>query len=194
MQISQKEFLNLTDILNSHASAIECLNADIQDTQDGQLRQILQNHERVYRQHYDALVNVARQRGIDGSAAVGYSPQLGMQGGFVGNVGGFQAFQPQTGGKRVSDRAIAVGCLDRCKQNALTLTWAAIESATPDVRRLFLDMARDHVEMAFELFAFLNQRQWYPVPAVNQQMVQQMANAFQPVGAPAPVGAYGAAY
>ncbi len=83
------------------------------------------------------------------------------------------------------------------KHACLAATWTALEAAHPEVRRALLDIARDHAEMAFELFRYLQQRNWYAVPQAPAEMARQVAQgspggyagAAAP-GAPRPAGAW----
>ncbi len=53
--LSQKELLNLPELLNAHAAMIEKAEAEQAMCQDEPLRQILQRHSQVYRRHYGQL-------------------------------------------------------------------------------------------------------------------------------------------
>ncbi|PZN05679.1 MAG: hypothetical protein DIU76_07870 [Bacillota bacterium] len=197
--LSQKELLNLPELLNAHAALIERAEAEQAMAQDDRLRQILERHGQVYRRHYGQL-----QWLLDRARGQG-SPQL-PQGDYRtsgdGRTGGapaapdltqgFQAFEPYrpapAPGRRVGDRALALGCLEMNKHACLTATWTALEAAHPEVRRTLLDIARDHAEMAFELFQYLQERNWYAVPAAPAAMARQVAQGFPGgyAGAPAP--------
>ncbi|HEY8449244.1 MAG TPA: spore coat protein [Bacillota bacterium] len=201
--LSQKEVLNLPDLLNAHAAAIERGAVEQEQCQDEQLRQILQRHAQVFRQHHQALTSVLQRYGGDhggrgpGANAVGpvgqggiggYSPQGIGQGDRLANFNQFEPYQPQINQRRLSDRTIAQGCLDCNKHLAMTCTIMALEAATPEIRRLLMDMARDHVEMAYELFSYLEQHRWYVVPPAQQPMVSQMMQGYPQVGGGGPAG------
>lgn len=190
--ISQKELLNLPDLLNAHGAAIERTTVEQQQCQNSQLREILKRHEHVYRSHYDAMRSIlqgsqAGQTNMGGQDFRQYSQHGGSYmggGGFTGDFGGFEPLKPGITDKRISDRSLAIGCLEFCKHLALTCTWMATEAATPEIRHLLLDMTRDHAEMAFELFAFMSQQNWYAAPPAQQQFVSQVAQGFPQIAYP----------
>ena len=198
--LSQKELLNLPELLNAHAAMIERAEAEQAMTQDDRLRQILQRHGQVYRRHYGQLQWLLDRARGQGSP---HAPQGGYRAGLDGRTGGappdapdftqgFQSFAPYrpapAQGHRVGDRALAVGCLEMNKHACLTATWMALESAHPEARRALLDIARDHAEMAFELFQYLQERNWYAVPEAPASLARQVAQGFPGgyAGAPAP--------
>ena len=181
--LSQKELLNLPELLNAHAAMIEKAEAEQAMCQDDQLRQILQRHGQVYRRHYGQLqwmLDRARGQGAGQPPAGHYHGDATWRNGnYTQGFGNFEPYRPAAPqGQRVSDRALAVGCLEMNKHACLTATWMALEAAHPEVRRTLLDVARDHAEMAFELFQYLQQRNWYAVPSAPVDMARQVAQGF----------------
>ncbi|QIA26901.1 spore coat protein [Thermaerobacter sp. PB12/4term] len=202
--LSQKELLNLPELLNAHAAMIEKAEAEQAMCQDEPLRQILQRHSQVYRRHYGQLqwmLDRARGQGAARPPAGHYHGDARWVHGNGQATQGFQSFEPYRPpapqGHRVSDRTLAVGCLEMNKHACLAATWTALEAAHPEVRRALLDIARDHAEMAFELFQYLQQRNWYAVPQAPVDMARQVAQGFPggyagaaAPGAPRPAGAW----
>ena len=193
--LTQKEVLNLPELLNAHAAMIERAAVEQEMCQDAQLRQILERHAQVCRRHHGMLqwmLDRAQGQAAGDHPAGHYRADVPGNGTYTQGFQGFEPYRPGAGaggGRRIGDRALAIGCLEMNKHLALTATWMALESAHPDVRRALMDVARDHVEMAFELFNFLQQRQWYATPAAPRELVQQVAQGFPGGHAGAPAGA-----
>lgn len=193
--LTQKELLNLPELLNAHAAMMEKASFEQSTCQDPRLRDIIGRHAQVYRRHFDRLQGILnRSRGatVNQTAAPYHAPVDGQGAGSF--TQGFQQFEPYRGpmdARRVSDRAVAIGCLEMNKHTALTATWMALEAANPEVRHALMDVARDHVEMAFEMFAYLQQHQWYAAPAAQPDQVRQVAQGFPAsAGTMAPQGAF----
>ncbi len=78
----------------------------------------------------------------------------------------------QTGGQEqvqragaINDKVIAEGALIFHKCSADTNTRAALESAEPHIRNALTNMARNCIEMSYEIYNYMTQRGWYQLPA-----------------------------
>lgn len=95
-------------------------------------------------------------------------------------------FQPNIQPGRLSDQTIAGACLEDCKSLAVRSTMAAAESASTQLRNTLADMARSDLQMAEELYRWLNQQGAYITPQAPQPFIQQVQQQFQPVGGTVP--------
>lgn len=83
--------------------------------------------------------------------------------------------QTQTGTQPTTasfnDRAIAEGALQFHKHGADTVTRAALESSEPHIRTALTSMARNCIEMSYELYTYMSQRGWYQLPDTPQNFI-----------------------
>ncbi|MBI2874604.1 MAG: spore coat protein [Firmicutes bacterium] len=88
--------------------------------------------------------------------------------------------QPNPQVKTVSDQTIAIDCLLSSKCMAVRDVIGAVECATPELRQAMVHMNQDHLNMARDVFEYLQQRGWYNVPSAESQLVSQFASQYQP--------------
>lgn len=91
--------------------------------------------------------------------------------------------QPNPSPQRLSAKVMATDCLNGAKMMAARDVVGAMDSTNPGVRQAFLQMSRDHLEMADELFQVMQWKGWYRVSMADQQMINQAQQQFQPVQA-----------
>ena len=61
-----------------------------------------------------------------------------------------------------------------CKNATATMkTMAALETTNPVVRRVLADSIPNCIEMAYELSSYQNKHQYYQVPQLAQQQMQE---------------------
>jgi spore coat protein CotF len=134
-------------------------------------------------------VQAAGMAGMQGSTGVtGAQGSTGMYGGANIQFGiqqpGMQAQQQgqqqspqQTQYRVLSDRTIAQGALMFHKCGAARATTAALESAEPHLRNLAANSARACMDMAYELFRYMDQKGWYQMPEMPRNFVNHMQAA-----------------
>ncbi|WP_243276649.1 spore coat protein [Desulfallas sp. Bu1-1] len=81
------------------------------------------------------------------------------------------AYQQSTRPTAINDRVIAEGALLFHKCSADTSTRAALESSEPHIRSALTNMARNCIEMSYELYNYMSQRGWYQLPATPQHFI-----------------------
>jgi spore coat protein CotF len=96
-------------------------------------------------------------QGIGMATPTRTSAQLGMQVGMPTSTQGIP-----TGG--FNDRAIAEGALQFHKLGADINTRGALESSEPHIRTALTNMARNCIEMSYEIYNYMSQRGWYQLP------------------------------
>ncbi|AGL03278.1 spore coat protein [Desulfoscipio gibsoniae] len=82
----------------------------------------------------------------------------------------------QTGAQAASntgfnDHAIAEGALQFHKCGADINTRAALESSEPHIRTALTNMARNCIEMSYEIYTYMSQRGWYQLPNTPQNFI-----------------------
>jgi len=70
-----------------------------------------------------------------------------------------------------NDRSIAEGALHFHKYSADTITKAALESSEPHIRAALTNMARNCIEMSYEIYTYMSQRGWYQLPNSPQNYI-----------------------
>lgn len=83
----------------------------------------------------------------------------------------------QTQSRVLSDRTIAQGALMFHKCGAARATTAALESAEPHLRSLAANSARACMDMAYEVFRYMEQKGWYQMPEMPRNFVNHMQAA-----------------
>lgn len=81
--------------------------------------------------------------------------------------------RPDLSPTRLSDRMIALDCLFATKALAARDTFAIVESAHPEARRLFEGMQADHLRMQQEIFEYAKRQGWYPIAHVTHDRAKQ---------------------
>lgn len=115
-----------------------------------------------YESGYNATApGMGTQAGTQMGTQMGTQPgsQMGMQMGTT------------SAGTMLNDRAIAEGALMFHKYSAEANTRAALESSEPHLRGALTNMARNCIEMSYELYNFMAQRGWYQLPSSPQNFI-----------------------
>jgi hypothetical protein len=103
------------------------------------------------------------------TGAASYSPQYTA--GSPGVGAQMTAGQPGTQAPTFNDRIISEGALLFHKFGAEINTRAALKSSEPHIRNALTNMARNCIEMSYELYNYMSQRGWYQLPTTPQNFV-----------------------
>ncbi|MEW6726541.1 MAG: spore coat protein [Bacillota bacterium] len=183
MQLGMHEAMELHEVLSGKVNMIDHHALYISEAQDPQLRSLLERHQQWMLQDYQKTLNYLQGRGVNVSPYhirnVG-TPTYGAQGG--------QTVQPHPNTRRLSDQAICTGALMLHKCGASTATVAALEAADPELRLMLTNDILSCVNMAYEIFQYMNQRGYYQVPTVDRRTMQNIANTYSGVGGQPMVG------
>jgi len=90
--ITEKELLMISDDLLEHETVIEKYGCYLREVQDPEIRSVIQRHQGILQQHYQELLNLTRQPGVQAGYQPGY--QTGYQAG--GYEGGYQPAHQST--------------------------------------------------------------------------------------------------
>lgn len=154
------------------------------------------------------MAGIQGTAGIAGAQGIAGMPGMpGMQGtaGMAGMYGGtniqfgMQAGQvqpqQQAAARTLNDRTIAQGALTFHKCGATRATSAALESAEPHLRNLAANSARNCMDMAYEIFRYMDQRGFYQMPEMPRNFVSHVQAAgvqgYPGVQQNIPAGAHG---
>ena len=186
------EAMEMHEILSESICMIDHYAMYLSQCRDPELRRILERQQRHMIDSYNTKVNVMQGQGIDVSRA----PRLtmgapGMTMGAASGMGiehqpdyGMQQTSPVTPrpeAGRLDDRTIAKGALLFHKCGAVCATNAALECANPQLRNLLASSARSCMEMAYEIFQYMNHKGWYQVPIMPEHTLNQMQQTYQPM-------------
>lgn len=178
MKFGTHEAMEVHEVLNENTCMIDHYAMYLNQCQDPELRRVLERQQRHMVDTYNTMVNVMQGQGIDVSGA----PRITM--GSTARMAGEN--QPDYGiqqaapvmsrpeAKTLSDRAISMGALVFHKCGAIRCTGAALECANPNLRNMLATAARSCMEMSYEIFQYMNQKGWYPVPAMPESVMNQM--------------------
>ncbi|BAS29023.1 spore coat protein [Limnochorda pilosa] len=189
------ELHQLHERMMEHIVGIENCSLWLRQAQDPDLRQTLQSHLNQFQQHFQKLFGQlgAEPTGLTGGQPGGQGlapgfPPVGQPG---GNGGGW-AWQPQGGNyqahafqadpsdTRITDPVLAASCLVYCKFESLACSQAALEAGHGSLRQCFLDVSRDHSQMALELYQLMERKGWYPVRfGPDSNVMNQVRSAYQ---------------
>jgi len=192
MKMGTHEAMEMHEILSESICMIDHYAMYLSQCRDPELRRILERQQRHMFDSYNTKVNVMQGQGIDVSRA----PRLtmgapGMTMGAASGMGiehqpdyGMQQTSPVTPrpeAGRLDDRTIAKGALLFHKCGAVCATNAALECANPQLRNLLASSARSCMEMAYEIFQYMNHKGWYQVPIMPEHTLNQMQQTYQPM-------------
>ncbi len=97
-----------------------------------------------------------------------------------------------TGGAgRISPKSIATSFLEGAKFMAVEDTRAALESATPQVRRTFSRMVDDQLRLAEDWFEVMERKGWYKVVPANDETLNMIRSEARSMGAYGGTGSMG---
>lgn len=157
-KLTPSEFQQLHEIASAAATHIAKTTGFLSFVQDSDLRTMIENERRKAESHYNELIEIANGESIDRKFE-------NMDGGLQGRPRGMASrapspVQPKVG-QGFSDRTIASDLLDFSKTMAVRDIWAATEISHVGIRRALSEMARYHLDAAYELYRFMEQKGWY---------------------------------
>lgn len=171
MHLALHEVIDARDQLVETVATTEKLRFFTGLCQDQQLRGMIQNHAQRMEQMANRWLNELHISGQ--SAHIGQLPtrQFAQQTAQPNTAWN----QQPTGIQNVGmDHVIAADCLKDCKGLAIKATVAATEAASPHIRQLHHQSCGEHLQMAEELYHYMEQRNWYHSPNLTQPVMQQV--------------------
>lgn len=150
-----------------------------QHVQDPELKTMLQNHKAFNTQLYNTIVDTL-QSGQDPSTPT-QSYKMNESNDVVYGMMPSQPKTPAQSINEINDECITSFMMGGLKSCASAFTMTALEATNPVLRRIFADSIPNMIEMAYELFLYQNKHQYYQVPQLNQQDMQNYINGFAPI-------------
>lgn len=173
------ELFDAHEAISTLVSGLEQYMLYEQHTQDPQLQDISQRQQTFLKQLYNTLVE---------TLSTGQDPSVKTQTYHMDQsndvVYGMQPTQPTTPSQSVQeidDQCVSSYMLEALKSTASAFTMTALEATNPVLRRVFSDSIPNIIEMAYEVFLYQNKHQYYQVPQLQQQDMQELANSFAPI-------------
>ena len=158
-QLTVSEAMGLHEVLLGTSNTLEKLAFYADETRSHELETVFRAHERAFERTYQELLGFARGTGAQETGTTQYGSHFrGSQGGQAPNR---QTIRPEPTG-RIEDRTMVLDCLVDCKTLAVTSMTVATEASQPALRRTLADIARQHLESAYELYKIAEQHGWYP--------------------------------
>lgn len=173
------ELMDLHEALGGLVGGMEQYLLYEQHIQDQALASILQRHKTFLSQLYNTIVDTLK---------TGQDPAVPTQTyNMTENndiIYGMQPTPPKVPAQSVNeltDECISGFMLGALKTNATSFTTASLEANNPVLRRILADSVPNLIEMAYEVFLYQNKHQYYQVPQLQAQDMQQITNGFAPI-------------
>lgn len=150
-----------------------------QHIQDPELKAMSERHKAFKTQLYNTIVDTL-QSGQDPSTPT-QTYEMNESNNVIYGMKPSQPKSPAQSVNEINDECIAGFMMGNLKSCATTFTTVALEATNPVLRRVFADSIPNIIEMGYELFLYQNKHQYYQVPQLNQQDMQNYMNSFSPV-------------
>lgn len=177
LQFGAHELLDADEAIGTLVGAIEHFVLYDQYVQDTQLKNMMQRHKTAITQIYNTILDTLKSGKDPAVKTQTYMMEIqNTQTRF-----GMQPSSPKTPIQSVNefnDECISSAILGHIKAIASEFTLTALEATNPVLRRIFADSIPNIIEMGFEIYLYQNEHQYYEVPQLNQQDMQNIVNSF----------------
>ncbi|WP_217587261.1 spore coat protein [Lentibacillus saliphilus] len=150
-----------------------------QHIQDQELKGIHQRHRTFMTQLYNTIIDTFTSGKDPAVPTQTYNMQLNND-----VIFGTQQGQPKTPAQTpgdINDQCVSGYMMGNLKACASAFTMTALEATNPVLRRVLADSIPNLVEMAYEIFLYQNKHQYYQVPQLKEQDMQNYLNSFAPI-------------
>jgi spore coat protein CotF len=172
------ELFDVHEVLSGSIGILDQYMLWSQHVKDPELSDILNRQHQFMQDEYNITVDCFRT-GQDPSKPTGsYKMKQGND--FTYGLTPTQPKKPMQSVSEITDECISGWMLGAVKSASGMKTMAALEVTNPVVRRVLADSVPNCIEMAYELSIYQNKHQYYQVPQLAQQDMQQMINAYAP--------------
>lgn len=173
------ELLDLHEAIGGLVGGMEQYLLYEQHIQDQELASILQRHKTFLSQLYNTIVETLK---------TGQDPAVPTQTyNMTENndiIYGMQPSPPKMPAQSINelnDECISGFMLGALKANASAFTTTSLEANNPVLRRILADSIPNMIEMAYEVFLYQNKHQYYQVPQLQAQDMQELTSCFAPI-------------
>lgn len=149
-----------------------------QHVKDPELRDMMDRHYQFILDEYNLTCECFKTGQRPSKRTESYMMKQDNQ--FTYGLKASQPKKPWQSPSEISDEFIAGSLLGAAKSAASMKTIAALESTNPVVRRVLAASVPNCIEMAYEISLYQNKHQYYQVPLLAQQDMQQMLNMYAP--------------
>ncbi|GAB3807263.1 spore coat protein [Virgibacillus kimchii] len=150
-----------------------------QHVQDPELKTMMQQHQTYLTTLYNTIVETLKTGQKPSVSTITYNMTQDTN-----VIFGMQPSQPTSPAQsmnEIGDQQVTSYMMSCLKQAAVGFTNAAMESTNPVMRRVLADSVPNLIEMAYEIFLYQNKNQYYQVPQMKQQDMEQYKNKFAPI-------------
>jgi spore coat protein CotF len=181
MPFGAHETMETHEILMEKINCISHFNLYARQTKNPQLRDMIVRHQQEEIRSYNELVAYTHDynefRPIPPNTDIrGITPQQIQYG-----LNNPPPIGPEADAS-FNDREIGIAMLLSHKNGARNCTWASLECADPNLRRMMLNGAATCINQAYEVFLFMNQQGLYQVPTLNDHTAKTFMHSYQPAG------------
>lgn len=170
------EIMEAHEVLTDTIDGINQIELYRPHVQDQRLAQILDRQMNAMIQGYNNLVNYLGETGRN--QAIPYRPSMNTR--IKYGLRNPAPYSPNTNWNQMNDQDVASGTLGCHKASAIVATMGALECADPTLRNMLTTCAQNHINMAYEVFEFMNERGYYQVPTLQQNTTETMIDSYQP--------------
>jgi spore coat protein CotF len=179
MPFGAHESMEVHEVLNEKINMINHFALYTQQTQNEQLRQMMERHLQSAIQSYDQIVSYTHdynsgQQRRQAQGMLNVQPQSIQYG-----LHNPQQQMPQMQGQ-LNDEQIAFALLSCHKNSAKNCMNSALECADPNIREMLMMSAATCANEAYEVFLFMNQQGQYQVPTLQDNTAKTFLHAYQP--------------
>lgn len=175
-QYGAHEVIGMSEALTAKAANVELFSFLSTQVQDTQLRNILQNQARAIEEQYAQGVQVLQGTGqapqpSNTFAGMNTQAKLGLR----------QPNHPapNMNAQTLSERTVCTVVLNAHKLGAIAWTTLALECTNPQFRSYLMTGASTCDRMAYDIWAYMNQKGWYQVPTLQQNTTQTIMQSYQ---------------
>jgi spore coat protein CotF len=176
-QFGAHEVIGMSEALMTKTANVELFSSLSNQVQDMQLRNMLMNQARMMEEHYTQGVQLMQGAGQATTQAQSYGgnmnaqPKLGLRN--PNNPA------PNLHAQTMSERAVCTVALNAHKFGALAGTTFALECTNPQFRTYLMSGASQCDRMAYDIWAYMNQKGYYQVPTLQQNTTQTMMQMYE---------------
>ncbi|PKR77245.1 spore coat protein [Halalkalibacillus sediminis] len=170
------EIFDAHETIGTVIGALEHYKMYEQNIQDQQLQGILNNQYQYLNQLYNTMID-AYQTGQRPSQPTSiYNMEISND--VTYGLTPSQPKQPTQNPAQLNDEAYSGFMLGHLKACATACTTAGLEATNPVMRRVFQDSVPNISEMAYEVFLYQNDKNYYQVPQFDQQTTSDLLNSY----------------
>lgn len=150
-----------------------------QYVQDPQLKTMMNQHKSFLTQLYNTVVETLKTGNEPTVKTQTYN--MASSNDVLYGMTPSQPKKPAQSLNEINDECVTGFIMGVLKSNASAFTMAALETTNPVLRRVFADSIPNVIEMAYEVFLYQNKHQYYQVPQLKQEDMQNYINSFAPI-------------